>query len=250
MSSYTHTDIPLPEGPAAAPTFADPSLPPQYSGDRPPVTDGIPRFFVKAVRLGDGSFAKVEYVEILTPGDNKASPVHKVTDRLRQKYGWHYDRFRRGLEVSRDGVPLEMFPVLDPAQVMTLKALNIFTVEDLAGVSDANLHRIPMGQTLRKDAQVWLKSKLETDQIHRQNAQMEAQQANMRMLEQQMADMARRLADAEAKAAMPEAPKGDMLADALDAAADRPIPEASQAVANAMASTEPGKRGPGRPKKE
>ena len=234
MSSYSHTDIPLPEGPMPAPTFDEPRSPQGYQGDRPPATDGIPRFFTKPVRLGDGSYVNVEYVEILTPGDNKASPVQKVTDRTRQKYGWHYDRFRRGLEVSREGVPLEMFPVLDPAQVMMLKAVNVFTVEDLAGVSDANLHRIPMGLTLRRDAQTWLKSKKETDVIDKQNQTMAAQQSNMQMMERQIAELAQRLEAAEAKKAepLPEAPKGDMLAEALDRAAD---------------NAEPEKRKPGRP---
>lgn len=225
---------PLPEGPEAglaSPQFG--STPHERPAQQ---TDGTPQFFHRARKTGDGKYENVEFMKILTPGDNKATPEHKVTDALRQKYAWHYDRWRRGLEVSRDGVPLEMFPTLTPAQVMSLKALNIFTVEDLAAVSDANLHRIPMGITLRQNAATWLKSKQETDVIERQGAALKAAQDGQRMLEQQIRELSERLSAAETQ----KPQQSDALSDAISQAAD----SASDTTA------EPGKRGPGRPRKE
>lgn len=246
MSEVSFTrDFPMPpdqDGPAVP--F---DQPPQFSNtpydrDRPPVTDGIPRFFTKAVRTGDGAYVNVEMVEILTPGDNKATPVHKVTDRLRQQYAWHYSRWRKGLEISHDGVPLEMFPVLDTAQVQMLKALNIFTVEDLCGVPDSSLHRIPMGITLRQSAKTWMESKKETDAIDRQSRENETLKSGMRMLEQQMQEMAQRLAAAEAQKVEPAQPA--LVAQPLQMPAGL-----SDAISQAADNAEP-KRGPGRPKKE
>jgi hypothetical protein len=215
---------PLPGEPAVP--LENPAIRPQEP------TDGIPRFFHKVVHKADGSYANVEFVEILTPGDNKAVPVHKVNDFMRQKYPWHYQRWKAGLQVTRDGVPIEMFPVLDPAQVQMLKALNVFSVEDLANIADANLHRIPMGTTMRQSARDWLKNKKETDEIHKQNTESEALKANQNMLEKQIAELSQRLLAAETKAAVtPAVPAvqaqpdlSDKIAEAIDTAGEKRKP--------------------------
>ena len=148
--------------------------------------DGIPHFETVTKRRKDG-YEAVEYVTILTPGDPKASPRHKVTDEIRRKYPEHYAAFRRGMEMAPVGTPLEMWGGVQPAMVSQLKALNIFTIEQLVGVPDSALHQIPMGKTLVNQAKSYLEAKKEVDMVDGQRRETDALREGQRMMEEQIA---------------------------------------------------------------
>lgn len=182
--------------------------------------DGIPLFELVAMKMADGSYQNVEYVNILTPGDPKQSPRHKVNDTIRAKYPMYYERWKRGLQSAPVGTPLEMFPVLTPAQVHTMKANNIFTVEHLAAVSDANLVAIPMGIEMRAKARQWLETKAKTDDMERDEAEKQA-------MREAMNEQAKELADLKAQMKALQMPRAEAAA-AVAAASDgaTPHPEA------------------------
>lgn len=226
---FTYDNIPaLPDGgqPLPAQNFARPQM---------QSTDGIPQFEVVAIRLPDGSYTNVEYVTILTPGDPKAMPRHKVNDALRQRYAPYYDMFRRGLEMSPIGTPLEMWPLLTPAQIRELKAVNIFTVEQLSEIADGNLHRIPMGATMKVNAVKWLKVKKDSDAIEQQVRENQVLKDGQSMMEKRMEELAARLDAAERRANTAEAA---LVSSPLD---EPELP--------AVEDGAPAKRGPGRPAK-
>jgi hypothetical protein len=170
----------------------DPSR--QFGGPGMP-ENGIPRFEVVPVRKADGSYDYVEYVDIMVAGDPRNMPRHKVTDRLRAKYRPYYDHWKKTQEMAPQGSPLEMWAVITPAQVHELKARNIFTVEQLAGVADSNIHSIPMGQTLRDQAKAWLKDKESADATEGRRRETEALRDGMRMLESQNEALSARLSE-------------------------------------------------------
>lgn len=208
----------------AAPEMPMPTA--QTFGARQVSTDnGIPLFELRAVRQKDGSFRNVEYVTIKTPGDTKAMPTHKVDDRLRNKYAGHYRLWRNNLEAAPDGTPLEMWPVLTPAQVLELKANNIFTVEQLSQVSDGAGAKVPMLRTLKNRAEEWLKAKDKADRVDEQARENELLRNSQSLLEQQLAAMNEKL-----EALQMRQPDNSALEDQLDQAAE-------------------GKRKPGRPRK-
>lgn len=151
--------------------------------------DGIPLFELVARRKADGTYDNVEFVSILIPGDTKSVPRHKVTDQLRERYQPYYEMWRRGLVMSPTGTPLEMWPVLTPAQVHELKGANIFTVEQLRDVADANLARVPFGATLRRQAKDWLLAKKDADVLAERGAENQALRDGQEMLQKQLADM-------------------------------------------------------------
>lgn len=160
-------DLPpmAPQPPPMAP-YGNPYAQQTFSSQQMPrPSNGIPRFEIVPKRRPDGTYENVEYVDILTPGDPKASPRHKVTDRIRDMYGPWYQQWKAGQQMSASGTPLEMFAVLTPAQIHHMKSLNIFTVEQLAEVADASLHNIPFGQTTRLQAREFLKNKAEADRV-------------------------------------------------------------------------------------
>ena len=195
---YTASPDMIPPLPADAP-IAMPAMAQNFQQGAPRPSDGVPKFFIKAVRYADGSFHNVEYVDIITPGDPKSLPRHKVTDAIRQLYPRQYEAFRRGLEMAPDGWPLEMWSVLNPAQVYHLKSLNIFTVEQLAQIADANLHQIPMGRTLKNQAVVALKAKQETDSVEAMRRKDELNQTAISSLEASNAQLMQQLAELAAK---------------------------------------------------
>lgn len=159
--------------------------------DRAP--DGIPMFENIAVRDINGNISLVEFVNIKTPGDNKSMPCRKVTDHLRMKYRPWYEAWRRGLEMSPSGIPLEAWPVMDTGTVQACKALNIFSVEQLSETADQNLHRLPMGRTLKNRAIEWLKNKGDADAIDQLARQKDELLAGQNMLEDQNRQLSEKL---------------------------------------------------------
>lgn len=183
---FTHDNIPaLPDYPGAHPLTGQP----QPGQAAPAPVHGIPIFELVPRRLNDGTFINVEFVSILTPGDTKSVPRHKVTESLRQQYAYHYDLWKRGLAVSPVGTPLEMWSILTPAQVHELKASNIFTVEQLAEVSDANLNRLPLGTVLRQQARDYLESKKDTDLLAMRTAENQALRDGQAMLQKHLDEL-------------------------------------------------------------
>lgn len=177
---------PLPDD-VPTPTMPPPPFNPQQQfgmngGQRP--ADGIPKFFVKPVRLPDGKYVNVEMVEILTPGDPKAKPTHKVTDGIRQRYAQYYQLWKNQQVMAPTGTPIEMWPRMTPALVHQLKAVNIFTVEQLGACADSNLGNIPFGKTLRNEAQTWLAAKKDADAIGKAEAEAQAMRDGIKMLEE------------------------------------------------------------------
>lgn len=123
-----------------------------------------PRFYteqeedtVASKTEGRPIFRPVEMVEIRTPGDRYTVGVFPVDDKHRQRWPDAYAAFKRGEMHAQSGTPLEMWPAVTTSQVYELKALSIFSVEDVAGLSDSNISQLgPMGRDLRTKAQAYI----------------------------------------------------------------------------------------------
>lgn len=95
----------------------------------------------------------------------------KSTDR--DRYGDLFAKFEAGEEGTLDGTPLEQCPLLDVSQVETLKAANVFTVQQLSDLNDSGLHRLPTGyRNLKTKAQKWINQGKENDDLRAQNADL------------------------------------------------------------------------------
>lgn len=133
-----------------------------FNGRRP--ARGIAQFeLAEVLNKATGKMVPVEYVDIIIPGDPTSSPRKKVTDGIRKLYAREYQQFRSGLEVTGSGTPIGQWPMIKPSQARALAAANIFTVEDLADVPDANLGSIPFGRTLQNQAKEFLENKKAMD---------------------------------------------------------------------------------------
>lgn len=111
----------------------------------------IPRFFEvtnKTDRIdadtGLPIFHTVEYVELLIAGDKGNAPVKRVNEGIKQQFHEQY-AFWKSKKVNSDmigdGVPLSLWPVVPAEMVKALEYINVFTVQQLAALNDANISK-------------------------------------------------------------------------------------------------------------
>lgn len=126
----------------------------------------LPRFHTVATKMefksteaGRPIFEDREYVEIIIPGQRNSMAVEPVSDEHKSRWPREYAAFKLGMELPTTGTPLATWPhpQVTKSMVENLAYLNIRTVEDMAGLNDANLQNVGMGAyELRKAAQTFL----------------------------------------------------------------------------------------------
>jgi hypothetical protein len=121
---------------------------------------------IETKKQGRPIYKETEMVEVTFAGDRSQvlirladDPVdNKGTGAYKDIYAAEYDAFKSGKARAVSGTPLEHWPILTTAQVAEMKALNIFSVEDLAGLQDRALRQIgPNGRDLHEQAKSFLK---------------------------------------------------------------------------------------------
>ncbi len=169
----------------------------------PPGTGAHARFYMDPVQdelasasAGRPIFKEVETVEIFLPGNQWLQPVHRVTDVDRQRFAREYDLFRQGLEQTPEGTPIEEWPILNRAQVLEMRAMQIRTIEEVAGLSDVACQRA-MGLTqLRNKARAYLDDAAAlalTEQLSAQNESLLAEVASIKREKDELAELVNRL---------------------------------------------------------
>jgi hypothetical protein len=74
-----------------------------------------------------------------------------------ERFPVHYEKWRlKKQERHISGTPLREWPLLSSHEVAEFEALNIFNVEGLSGISDANINRHPSLRSWREKAQAFL----------------------------------------------------------------------------------------------
>lgn len=162
-------------------------------------------FFLKPIRMGAASdkegrdiFEDREYVRILIPGDNKTIVVQEVKDEHRQRFARAYDAWKKTGQVAHDGTPLESWPAMSPARIQELKFLNIYTVEHVAGLSDAQLQRVGMGaRELKVKAQAFLDTARDSGTAQKLALENETMKADLQRKDDEIRSLAGRLDELE-----------------------------------------------------
>jgi hypothetical protein len=234
-----------------------------FDGTARGVDGSIPRFHLAEVqdpnataREGRPIFRMEERVEIIMPGiAHLTKPVHRVSQEDIDRWPDQYARFKAGQEMAREGTPLEQWPILNRAMVLELKALDIFTVEECAGLSDQAIQRIKMyGYQLREKARAYLDDGQRmalTETLSRDKEQLLSQVAELSTKVDELSALLNQThsqlvtlqnqPNPIATYRTPEAENGPVQAIQQEAPAE-------SALAGMLAPA-PAKRGPGRPKK-
>lgn len=216
-----------------------------------------PVFEEVAVQSGeiDGrkTYKMVERVKILMPGNGLSIPVVNVTDEHRERWPREYAAFKQGLEPDLNGTPLEEWAILNKAQVLELKAMNIRTIEDVAGLPDTAVQRIGRGgYALRERAQAFMdeaKEQAILTRVTKENEDMREDIAAMRAQLAEMGALTERLAAQNVAHGDAQNPAATITPASLDRAeAAKPIyaPQENSSSFDNMAT----KRRPGRPRKD
>lgn len=162
----------------------------------------------KSKQAGAPIYDDVEIVTIMNPGEKE--PIIVVADEFhKRRFPRQYEAFKKGLEDQQGGTPLDLLFPASPSTVKMLKSFHVFTIQQLANISDSAKTQIPMGQSLADRAREYMKNASGGQAFHA----MEAMQAQIDQLKSMLAD------------------------------AGQPVPETPTITA------QPQRRGPGRPKK-
>ena len=131
-------------------------------------------FFVKPVKQGFKSeqagrpiFEDVPYIRIHVPGDKTTVIEEQVSEEHKQRFASRWEKFEKGLSQSPEGTPVEEWPQVTRSQAAEFKALNIFTVEQLANLSDAMIGKFMGGGAMRLKAQTFLATAKDTAEAQR-----------------------------------------------------------------------------------
>jgi hypothetical protein len=147
-----------------------------------------------------------EMVKIEIPGDKLMNWVGPVEEKHKLRWPDQYAAFKRGEARAASGTPLEHWPNanLNKSRVAELKAQNILSVEELAGLPDSTLPKLGMGaRELRDQARAYIADAKDGAA----NAKMAAEIA-------QLKEMVERLSGSAP--ASNEAPKEKSLEDCTD----------------------------------
>ena len=141
---------------------------------------------IKSSEAGRQVFDEKDYIRIMTPGSQLSvidTPIN--SGNYMERFGDRYRKWKAGQAELISGTPLDAFPWLlgKVALIAELKAMNIHTVEQLAGLPDSALHNLMGGHELRKRASEWLDKTQGTDaqvaKVAKENEDLKAQMAAM-----------------------------------------------------------------------
>lgn len=123
------------------------------------------QFYMEAIKDEEASVAQGrpifidrEFIKIIPAGDSKTVVCRPVkldddggTPPDNVRWPNLYAAFKNQQVQVNEGTPIEELPGLSKSQVMTMKSVNVHTVEQLSQVSDTNLHNIGMGARELRD---------------------------------------------------------------------------------------------------
>lgn len=121
----------------------------------------------------------VDYALIICPGQAK-SEVHMVAnDELKRLHRQEWEAYKEGREQRAQGTPIETLPGLPSGMADALKSLYIFTIEQMAELSDSSIQKVGLGgNEIRQKCKAYLeKSSVEAAGLKERIAALEEENA-------------------------------------------------------------------------
>lgn len=108
-----------------------------------------------SIKEGREIYKDVEWIDIHIVGDNLTKISRPVSNEDKLRFRDAYQAFKNQSIVTNTGTPLTEWAQVSKAMALTLKAMNIHTVEQLSAVADGNLTWMG-ARDLQKKAIDWL----------------------------------------------------------------------------------------------
>lgn len=138
-------------------------------------------------------YKDVDYVGITNPGSRDEIVLVAEKKAKNDEYiAWAYKKWKATQEQVVDGTPVETVPFLGKAQVMELKAINIHTLEQLAGASEPALQRMMGLRDLKKKADAYMAAAKDTAIVTKMQHELSQRDNEIASLKAAMAQMSAR----------------------------------------------------------
>lgn len=143
-------------------------------------------------KAGRKVFNTVDWCEKKVAGekDSVSGPVHKMQPDPREQFPQAWAAYQK--DKSSEGIvgtPLKEVPWLSRGEIETLKHSGVRTLENLAGLNDANVTGIPGGLQLRAKAKAQIAAAKESVPLQRMSEELAARDSRIADLEKQIADL-------------------------------------------------------------
>lgn len=146
---------------------------------------------------GRKCFREREFVKIMIPGDRQNivdRPVQRTgtlpTDDV-MRFPKQYERFKaQQSQAAHDGTPLSLWPAMPGALAEELKYINVFTVEQLATLSDAYVGKIPQGHQWKKKAAEFVTALKDQEQVSKLQSALDERDARLDAQDKALKDQA------------------------------------------------------------
>lgn len=149
----------------------------------------------KSETEGRPIFDDVEYIRIQVPGDKTTRVERPVRPEDTQAHRRAYADFKDGQDTGPSGTPLKEWPQVTRGQVEELAHFKVYTVEQLASLSDGNAQNIGPIIALRQRARDFLETAKKKAPVVALRAELEKRDAELAAVRAQMAEMDRKLAE-------------------------------------------------------
>lgn len=127
-----------------------------------------------------------DFIIIICPGQPKSEVRRKATDADKSQYRQEWAAYCDGKEHQMSGTPIEMLPGLASGMADALKALYIYTIEQMAQLPDLALQKVGMGgNDIRQRCHAYLSKN--NVQVASLQAQLDAALAAIAKLQQAQA---------------------------------------------------------------
>jgi hypothetical protein len=160
------------------------------------------QFYAEAVKNetrsaaeGRPIFDEVPMVKIITPGSRDVM-ITRASKSYQERFPKQWEAFTMSqAQEGITGTRLEQVPFLTVGQIAELKALNVYTLEQLANIADNVLHRFMGAQKLKQQAQAYLLAAFDNEPIARMQAELEKRDLQIATLTTQVEALSRKLTE-------------------------------------------------------
>lgn len=153
----------------------------------------------KSIAEGRPIFDEIDLVKVLTPG-SRDTFVGDATPDYQSRFPSQWARYQNGLEQrGAGGTPLNQLAWLGVGQIAEFNALNIYTVEQLAGMADSISQKFMGHLQIKQRAQTYLDAASSAAPMMKLEAELQSRDDTIRQQGELMAAMKSRLDAIEAE---------------------------------------------------
>lgn len=138
----------------------------------------------KSQQEGRPVYDDVVMIEVMQPGEKE--PIRQLANEWhKRRFQRQWDNYEKGRIETSSGTPLSVLFPTEPSTILQLNGFNIFTVDQLAAISDTAIGNIPMGRALVDRAKAFLGTAAGGAEYHRMQKQIADLQQQLSSLAEQ-----------------------------------------------------------------